>query len=128
MLRKICREFIRMIPLLLLFAVSPGSVRPVDQDEREVLDSIHVTAERFSFTPAKLRARKGVPLRIELQSEDTYHGFRIPAADLNVTIPARGRGSVVVEFKANAAGRYAFECSRPCGAGHTMMRGVIVVE
>ena len=37
-------------------------------------------------------------------------------------------GSVKVVFDAKAKGSYSFECSRPCGAGHTMMRGVIIVE
>ena len=65
---------------------------------------------------------------ITLTSEDTFHGFRIAAAKINQVIPARGRGSVKVMFDAKEKGTYAFECSRPCGAGHTMMRGVIVVE
>jgi heme/copper-type cytochrome/quinol oxidase subunit 2 len=27
-----------------------------------------------------------------------------------------------------AAGRYTFECSQLCGAGHEFMRGVIIAE
>ena len=34
----------------------------------------------------------------------------------------------MVLFEAVEAGRYAFECSRLCGAGHNFMRGAIVVE
>lgn len=125
--RKVFRVSTVMTPLLLIL-LWPGSVPPAAEGATQGKDSVQVTAERFNFTPARLQARKGVPLQIELKSEDTYHGFRIPAADLDVTIPARGRGSVVVEFRSSAPGRYSFECSRPCGAGHTMMRGVIVVE
>jgi heme/copper-type cytochrome/quinol oxidase subunit 2 len=34
---------------------------------------------------------------------------------------------VVVTFTPPKAGRYTFECSHTCGAGHAFMRGVIVV-
>ena len=30
-------------------------------------------------------------------------------------------------FEAREVGRYEFECSRLCGAGHNFMRGAIVV-
>jgi len=33
-----------------------------------------------------------------------------------------------VTFRAEKPGRYEFECSKPCGAGHNMMRGVIIVQ
>ncbi|MGH9338927.1 MAG: cupredoxin domain-containing protein [Acidobacteriota bacterium] len=90
--------------------------------------SVRVVAERFSFTPSEIKVKRNVPLELELISEDTFHGFRISAAHLNVTIPARGRGSVKIRFEASEAGTYVFECSRPCGAGHTMMRGAIIVD
>jgi heme/copper-type cytochrome/quinol oxidase subunit 2 len=31
-------------------------------------------------------------------------------------------------FRPEKAGRYVFECSKLCGAGHSFMRGVIVVS
>ena len=92
------------------------------------VEKVHIVAERFNFTPSKIKAKQGVLLEITLTSEDTFHGFRIAAAKIDQIIPARGRGSAKVMFEAKEKGTYAFECSRPCGAGHTMMRGVIVVE
>jgi cytochrome c oxidase subunit 2 len=62
-----------------------------------------------------------------LTSEDTDHGFAIKGSDINVSIPKRGRGSRTVTFTPPAPGRYTFECSHLCGAGHSFMRGVIVV-
>ena len=87
-----------------------------------------IAAERFHFTPSRIKVKVGERIELELFSEDTSHGFRIPAANLNVTIPARGQGSVRVLFQSNKAGDFVFECSRPCGARHTMMRGVILVQ
>jgi cytochrome c oxidase subunit 2 len=92
------------------------------------VQKVSVVAERFNFTPSQIKVEDGTVLEISLSSDDTFHGFRIPSANINQTIPARGRGHVTVLFDPPGKGRYAFECSRPCGAGHTMMRGVIVVE
>ncbi len=92
------------------------------------VQKVNIVAERFSFTPSQIKVKEGTLLEINLTSEDTFHGFRMSSASINVTIPARGRGSVKVVFDAKKKGHYPFECSRPCGAGHTMMRGIIIVE
>ena len=47
-------------------------------------------------------------------------------ADVNIEIPKRGRGTATVTFTPEKAGRYTFECSQLCGAGHAFMRGVII--
>jgi cytochrome c oxidase subunit 2 len=95
------------------------------QSQPEVL--VDVTAERFSFTPSEIRVRAGTRLQIRLSSEDTDHGFRIPDTDVDVRIPKRNRGTTTVTFDAAKAGRYTFQCSHVCGAGHSFMRGEIVV-
>ena len=91
-------------------------------------DKVNIVAERFSFAPSVIRVARGHRVEITLTSEDTFHGFRIAGAGINKVIPARGRGSLKVNFDAREPGTYTFECSRPCGAGHTLMRGVIIVE
>ena len=91
------------------------------------VQTVTVSAERFSFTPSELRTKVGVPIEIRLSSEDTDHGFRIPRTPIDIRIPKRGRGTAVVTFTPTAAGRYTFECSHVCGAGHSSMRGTIVV-
>ena len=97
-------------------------------DKGRKIQKVNVVAERFNFTPSKIKVQQGTLLEITLTSDDTFHGFRIPSMQVNQVIPARGRGSVKVLFDAKERGSFAFECSRPCGAGHTMMRGVITVE
>ena len=86
---------------------------------------IEITAERFSFNPSEIRVKAGTPLEIRLTSEDTMHGFRILGTDIDLELPKRGRGVASVTFQPTA-GRYTFECSRLCGAGHAFMRGVII--
>ena len=103
--------------------------RSSDKNEKErKIQKVNVVAERFNFTPSQIKVQQGTLLEITLTSDDTFHGFRIPSMQINQVIPARGRGSVKVLFDAKQKGSFAFECSRPCGAGHTMMRGAIVVE
>lgn len=89
---------------------------------------IRVSAERFAFTPSEITVEKGTVIEFHLTSEDTDHGFRIIGTDVNVEIPKRRRGETVVKYVADTEGRFVIECSRPCGAGHTSMRALLVVK
>lgn len=86
---------------------------------------IDISAERFSFNPSEIRVKAGTPLEIRITSDDTMHGFRIVGTDIDLEVPKRGRGTATTAFQP-AAGRYTFECSQLCGAGHSFMRGVII--
>ena len=92
---------------------------------------IHITAERFSFTPSEIAVRLGEEVDLRIESEDTSHGFRVIDADganIDAVVPKRGDGELRVLFRPERPGRYTFECSRMCGAGHDFMRGVLVVR
>jgi cytochrome c oxidase subunit 2 len=89
---------------------------------------VRVRAERFSFTPSEIRLKTGETVELRLKSDDTGHGFRIADAEIDVVIPKRGQGEISVVFTGGKPGRYEFECSHMCGAGHSFMRGVIVVK
>ena len=90
--------------------------------------TVDVVAERFSFTPSEIRTVAGTTLTIRLTSDDTAHGFRIVGSDVNIEIPKRSRGTATVTFTPAKAGRYVFECSQLCGAGHSFMRGEIIAS
>jgi cytochrome c oxidase subunit 2 len=87
-----------------------------------------IEAERFSFTPSRIKLAVGEEIEIHLRSADTSHGFRVEGTDIDVAIPKRGKGEAVVRYTASSAGRFTFECNRMCGAGHHFMRGELVVE
>jgi len=89
---------------------------------------VKISAERFTFTPSRVTVKRGTVIEFRLRSEDTNHGFKIVGSSANVIIPKRGRGEATVTFTAETPGRYNFECSKMCGAGHSFMRGEIVVE
>ena len=120
---------VRIAPValvLLLLSVS-GSPATPDQAAPIRAQIADLTAERFSFSPSQVKTTVGTTLTIRLTSDDTAHGFRIIGTDVNVEIPKRNRGTTTVTFTPQEAGRYVFECSQLCGAGHAFMRGEIVV-
>lgn len=89
---------------------------------------VRVSAERFAFTPSQILVDAGEEVELRVSSDDTAHGFRIAGTSVNVVIPKRGRGEIAVPFRAPEPGRYLFECTRMCGAGHHFMRGELVVR
>ena len=89
---------------------------------------VSISAERFAFSPSKIKLKQGMVVEFVITSEDTDHGFRIPSANIDAAIPQQGKGELKIRFVAKDKGVFPFECSRACGAGHNLMRGTIVVE
>src|SRR5262249_18045244 len=89
-------------------------------DDRKPDKVINITAERFTFSRSKIKLKQGWLVEFVLTSDDTDHGFRIPSANIEVAIPPQGRGEARVRFIAREKGKFPFECSRPCGAGHNL--------
>ena len=89
---------------------------------------VRVTAERFSYTPSRIELEAGEAIELVVTSDDTSHGLRIQGTDIDRTIPKRGSGEIRVTVQIDEPGRYTFECSRVCGAGHNFMRGELIVR
>ncbi len=117
------RRFVMLVAVGLTLAAGAGS-RWVGAQEREVVE---ILAERFTFTPSEITVTVGTTIELRVRSDDTMHGFRIVGRNVNVAVPKRRQGEAVVVFEATEVGRFRFECSRLCGAGHNFMRGEIVV-
>jgi cytochrome c oxidase subunit 2 len=109
-----------------LFAAEPSPDNTAGHEKPDRV--IHVVAERFAFVPSQIKLRQGEVVELRIRSLDTNHGFLIREADVNVIVPKRGKGDARILFRAQRKGVFPFECSKACGAGHTMMRGSIVVE
>ena len=115
--------------LLVAFAgMVAGQASASARSRKQNTQIVDITVERFSFTPSEFRVKAGVPVEIRLRSDDTDHGFRILGTDINVRIPKRGKGVATVTFQPPSPGRYVFECSKLCGAGHSFMRGTLIAE
>ncbi len=119
------RSAIATLAFLAVAIAAPGGQEPAEPAPRV----IYVVAERFSFTPSTITVEQGTRVELRITSDDTSHGFRLTGlTNVNIEIPKRGRGDVRVTFEAKEPGKYTFDCSRVCGAGHGFMRGTIRVK
>ena len=122
---RLCVRTAGLVFLVIAAATTAGTAPRAQAQTPRIIE---VTAERFEFWPTEIDVVEGEPIVIRLRSDDTLHGFRIVGAGTNVLIPKRGKGFVDTKLSGLKAGRYTFECSRLCGAGHNFMRGVLVVR
>jgi cytochrome c oxidase subunit 2 len=123
------RSFTHGCLLCAVVFVLAGSARPDSSAARQPTPQVvDITAERFSFTPSEFRVKADAPVEIRLRSDDTNHGFRILGTEINIILPKRGKGGATVTFQPPKPGRYVFECSKLCGAGHAFMRGTLIAE
>jgi len=89
---------------------------------------INVTARKGEFTPARIEVKAGETVEIVLQSEDVTHGFECRELGLG-PVRVHKDAAETVAFTGDKPGTYAFRCSRSgCGAGHSRMKGEIVVS
>ncbi len=126
-------EVFALTVLLLVLVVFPAGVfgyqawrlRSASAGVR-VVDIVARAPEVGGFAPDRLTLRAGDRVRLRLSSPDLVHGLVIPG--LGIDIHEIHPGKVVeVDVTADKPGRYAFACTRWCGAGHWRMRGVIEV-
>ncbi len=96
--------------------------------ERKPDRVVDILAERFTYNPSQITVKQGELVEFVLTSDDTDHGFKLAAAGIDIAIPPQGRPAARVRFLAKEKGTFVFDCSRPCGAGHHLMRGRIVVK
>jgi heme/copper-type cytochrome/quinol oxidase subunit 2 len=112
-----------VLAFALVFSLSGG-----DDATKTPVRTISIVAERFFFSPSKIKLKEGETVEFVLTSDDTDHGFHVPSAGIDVAIPPSGKGEARIRFTAAKKGNFRFECSRACGAGHNLMRGEIVVR
>ena len=117
------RGFLRAAAGCLALGLTASGVYAVAQPAEKV---IRISAKRFVYTPNEIRLKKGVPVIIELTSEDIVMGFKVPAA--NVRADVMPGNKVRVRLVPVNAGRLDFLCDIFCGSGHEEMNGVFIVE
>lgn len=100
---------------------------PVAWSEPPAARTFEITASRYTFEPAQIEVQEGERVIVKLHSTDTDHGFAIKEFKVTVAIP-KGGEVVSAEFVASKAGTFRFACSEYCGAGHSRMKGVLVVK
>jgi cytochrome c oxidase subunit 2 len=89
-------------------------------------NEIKMTARKYEFTPSTIQAKKGDHIKLIITALDHEHGFKLDAFHIDQKLP-KGE-AVTVEFTADRAGTFPFECSHYCGLGHKKMKGQVIVE
>lgn len=90
------------------------------------IKSFSITADQWSFKPDTITVNKGDTVKIEVKSVDVAHGFAIPTFGVNKKFEAGE--TINVEFVADKSGTFPFFCSVFCGAGHSSMKGSLIVN
>ena len=86
---------------------------------------IRIVAKKFEFIPAEITLEKGVPVMLELTTEDVAMGFSAPDFKVDVEIVP---GKVArVRLLPDKAGTFEYICDVFCGDGHEDMGGKIHV-
>jgi cytochrome c oxidase subunit II len=87
---------------------------------------IKVTAKKYEFDPSAIKVKQGDHVRLVVTALDHDHGFKLEAFNIDQLLK-KGE-AVTIEFTADKAGAFPFECSHFCGLGHKKMKGELVVE
>ena len=89
-------------------------------------NEIKVSAKKYEFSPSAIHVKKGDHVKLVITATDHDHGFKLEAFQIDQSLK-KGEATTV-EFSADRAGTFPFECSHFCGLGHKKMKGELVVE
>jgi cytochrome c oxidase subunit 2 len=104
-------------------AISPVSGHATPADQAKVVE---IVAHRFAFEPNRITLKKGVPVTIQLTSQDVKHGFYIRGLKVDEEIePGK---TTEVTLTPDKAGTFPTICDHLCGLGHKNMNMTVVVE
>lgn len=113
----------------------PGITTSTDteqnQTENESVETTNikefsVTAKQWEFIPNEITVNEGDTVKLNIKSVDVNHGFSLREFGVNELLSPGN--TVNIEFVADKKGEFTFFCNVQCGAGHTSMRGKLIVE
>ena len=88
--------------------------------------TIQMTAKKYEFDPAVIKVKQGDHVKLVITATDRDHGIKLAAYSIDQHLE---KGvAATVEFTADRAGTFPFECSVVCGLGHHRMKGQLIVE
>ena len=96
------------------------------QSAQPGMSEFNLTAVKYNFTPNVINVKQGDRVKLVITAQDREHGFKLAVFRIDRRLP-KGE-AVTVEFTADRAGTFPFECSVFCGLGHKKMKGQLIVE
>jgi cytochrome c oxidase subunit 2 len=124
-IRRLMGEWMARVLLVLLVA---GMIAAIVIARRSV-QAVEIHAlmpEKGGWLPDNLTAEVGVPLELNLISDDVVHGFAVGQQDWPAVDVKPGQVTELA-LKFDQPGTYIYYCTRWCGPNHWRMRGTIEV-
>jgi heme/copper-type cytochrome/quinol oxidase subunit 2 len=87
---------------------------------------IQMTAKRFEFNPNVITVNQGDHVKLIITALDRDHGFKLEAFGINQKL--KKGDPATIEFTADKAGTFQFQCSDFCGIHHGRMKGKLIVK
>lgn len=87
---------------------------------------VKVTAKKYEFNPNIITVHEGERVKLSITALDRDHGFKLEAFAINQKL--KKGDPTTIEFTADKAGTFPFQCSNFCGLGHGRMKGKLIVE
>ncbi len=84
---------------------------------------VQIFAKRFEYTPNVILLKLGVPVVLELTSEDVDMGFNLP--DFGIRADLLPGKIVRLPLLPDKVGKFSFHCDVFCGSGHEEMDGLL---
>jgi len=121
----------KIVTNIIFIAASAGLLlqqtvaQPITHEMRNDEQVIRISASTFEFKPSEIVIKKGVPVTLELISQDRHHGFKLAEFHLRADI----KPGVIekVRFTPDKIGTFTFICDVFCGDGHEDMSGMLKV-
>ena len=105
--------------------VTAQETAPAPGSESQAVE-VKMTARKYRFDPNPITVKKGQHVKLLISALDHDHGFKLEAFNINQKI--KKGTTATIEFTADKAGTFPFQCSDFCGLGHPRMKGKLVVE
>jgi cytochrome c oxidase subunit 2 len=117
-----------LLALAVLLALAPRVMaqEPGAASAPSDVHEIQMTAKKYEFNPNTITVKKGEHVRLIITALDRDHGFKLEAFGINQIL--KKGDPATIEFTADKAGTFKFQCSEFCGFGHGRMKGKLVVE
>src|SRR5436309_13891405 len=120
---KVCRVAFVLFAVAAAAAAAAQEPAPAGGGEGT---EIKVTAKKYEFDPSVITVKKGDHVKLIITALDRDHGFKLEAFNINQKL--KKGAPATIEFTADKAGTFPFQCSDFCGLGHRKMKGKLVVE
>jgi cytochrome c oxidase subunit 2 len=123
---KRSKTYLLALAILVGLALRAIAQEPAAPSAAGDVREIQMTAKKYEFNPNLITVKKGEHVKLVITALDRDHGFKLEAFGINQKL--KKGDPTTIEFTADKAGAFKFQCSEFCGFGHGRMKGKLVVE